>query len=103
LCEIGYDDLAIGADGKVYGCNMSRIEVGDLRKDDFVTIWRNSPVLARLRTIDKKDYRCSKCKYYIYCPSCIAETYILKGHYREVPREFCRLMKNNMAVKQLLE
>jgi radical SAM protein with 4Fe4S-binding SPASM domain len=93
LCNLGYLNPAIGADGKLYPCNILRMEAGDLRKESFLHIWYNSPVLKMLRSIKRQNYKCSTCRYFACCIPCVADTYLQKGHINEVPPGRCQTGK----------
>jgi radical SAM protein with 4Fe4S-binding SPASM domain len=57
------------------------MELGDVRKTPFDEIWKNSPVLNKLRTFNFKG-GCGKCEYKKSCGGCRARAaYYHDGDY----------------------
>ena len=72
LCAAGVFTLAVACDGRVYPCPaFLRADAsccGDLNEGDLETIWRESPVLARLREESVQDrLTCSACPMKFIC------------------------------------
>ena len=73
LCNIGKSVMSIGPDGSVYPCGAFSEEAGNVRETSLGDIWRNSPVMLRVRSISDEDYRvCRDCVYLMRCNGCIA-------------------------------
>ena len=73
LCNIGKSVMSIGPDGSVYPCGAFPEEAGNVRETSLGDIWRNSPVMQRVRSISDEDYRvCRNCAYLMRCNGCIA-------------------------------
>lgn len=65
-CSAGYDTLSIGANGTAYPCPfLQEIPLGNLLEIPLRDLWKNSPILAELRGIYKKDMDqpCRECSY----------------------------------------
>jgi len=73
ICAIGRRSCMIGPYGDVYACGSLRTPVGNVRQQPFATIWRDSPLLARLRGLTAGDLtHCSGCEKFGYCNRCAA-------------------------------
>ncbi len=65
-CSAGHDTLSVGPDGNVYPCPfLHDFALGNLLTDSLASIWCCSPVLQRLRSIDKSELKgaCRTCRY----------------------------------------
>lgn len=71
-CGAGRTYCAIQPNGKVTPCVFIPLEAGDLRKDNFNAIWRNSPLLNSLRDRGDLKGRCGKCEFRFSCGGCRA-------------------------------
>ncbi|ASQ90174.1 hypothetical protein CHL67_03825 [Prosthecochloris sp. GSB1] len=70
----------IGSDAKIHPCSGIDIEVGDLRKESIATIWRESKILDRCRTIDDHlEGSCGTCPERGRCYGCRAVAYATWG------------------------
>lgn len=70
----------IGSDAKVRPCSSIDIEVGDLCKESITTIWRESEILERCRTIDNHlEGSCGTCPERSRCYGCRAVAYATWG------------------------
>lgn len=49
---------------------------GNIRQKSFKDIWRNSPMLQKIRSITAKDLTiCTTCDAFRECPKCMANNY----------------------------
>jgi radical SAM protein with 4Fe4S-binding SPASM domain len=71
-CGAGRVYCAIQPDGKVTPCVFIQLIAGDLRKEDFASIWRDSPLLNTLRSREDLKGWCGKCKFRSSCGGCRA-------------------------------
>lgn len=65
-CSAGYDTLSIGADGTAYPCPfLHDFPLGNLMNCSLNDLWRDSPVLTVLRSLQKEDmdHSCRNCPY----------------------------------------
>ena len=79
-CLAGISYCIINPVGIVQPCAYLNIEAGDLRKDTFGSIWRNSTVFQELRAGELKG-GCGRCKYKDLCGGCRARAYFYHGDY----------------------
>ena len=72
VCLAGLNMLSIDPYGGVYPCVQLKIPAGNLRRQSLCTIWRESPVLRRMRNLTLSDFAtCSMCdlrEFCIWCP-----------------------------------
>ena len=70
-CDAIFNGGAIDPSGNVYPCNQWRISGGNILKEDFGKIWKDSKVFNILRGIRLKDLkRCQICELFDYCARC---------------------------------
>lgn len=75
-CGAGRAYCSIQPDGKVTPCvYMPNLVVGDLKKQSFREIWRESSVMKSLRRRDDLWGSCSTCQYQAICGGCRARAY----------------------------
>ena len=74
-CLAGLSYCIISPKGKVQPCAYLKEYLGDVRETPFDEIWRNNPVLQKLRTM-KYDGGCGACKYQRVCGGCRARAAI---------------------------
>ncbi|MGF7431527.1 hypothetical protein BFT35_08500 [Thermoanaerobacterium thermosaccharolyticum] len=82
-CSAGISTIAINSDGRIKICDISEdLFIGNILYDDFRNIWLNSPILKRIRGIDKiNEYPCSNCNFNNLCISgCRGFDYQLKNN-----------------------
>ncbi len=90
-CGGGSTVFAINPYGDVYPCVAFPLVVGNVLKDDFVYIWRNSPQLLRLRSQeDDLPVDCRGCDLLDRCAICMALSYLEEGGVAALSRERCR-------------
>ncbi|MFC1945493.1 radical SAM protein [Chloroflexota bacterium] len=78
-CLAGTGFAFISHLGKVKGCGYLDIEAGDLRKQNFVDIWADSPLFCSLRDISSLKGKCGRCEYKRICGGCRARAYETNG------------------------
>lgn len=71
-CSAGVEQCNVTADGWVTPCNyMHSYHCGNIRQQDFLTIWRTSPELQRIRALRDTPVTsvdpCSSCDYSLFC------------------------------------
>ncbi len=74
-CLAGLSYCIISPKGKVQPCAYLNMELGDVRKTPFDVIWKENPVLKKLRTLDYSG-NCGVCKYKNKCGGCRARAAI---------------------------
>lgn len=78
-CLAGQGVCFISFKGEVFGCGYLPLKAGDLRKQDFKTIWFESELFKILRDDSKLEGRCGICEFKKICGGCRARAYALTG------------------------
>lgn len=73
-CGAGRCYCAIQPNGKITPCVFMPIEIGDIRDDDFETMWLTHPTLKLLRDREDRTGHCKVCDYKIVCGGCRARS-----------------------------
>jgi len=95
-CGGGRFYLSIEPNGDIYPCvffpHEEPVKIGNLLKDDFESIWRESKLLWVLRNKDLLKPSCHGCEYRYTCGGCRARAY---NYYKDVqaPDPGCILNK----------
>lgn len=80
-CLAGTAYCIISPKGQVQPCAYLNIPLGDVRETPFDEIWRDNPVLNKLRTLEYKG-GCGACSYKKVCGGCRARSaYYHDGDY----------------------
>ncbi|MFH1904699.1 MAG: radical SAM protein [bacterium] len=99
-CAAARSIFAISPDGKIYPCIAFKIEAGNINKERFKDIWRNSSVLNDIRAMSIKDIpECSGCDLNNECLRCPGLSYIEHGNFKTAPKELCRITKTKEEAK----
>jgi radical SAM protein with 4Fe4S-binding SPASM domain len=70
-CNAGANMAMISPYGQVFPCVQLRKEAGNIKYRKFRHIWRNSPVLRKVRNVKIEDStECLICKYAEWCVRC---------------------------------
>ncbi|HEX6939904.1 MAG TPA: radical SAM protein [Longimicrobiales bacterium] len=77
-CPCGVHYCRITPEGKVTPCPYTPVVAGDLRRERFGDVWRDSPVFRRLRR-DAPGGKCGRCEYREVCGGCRARAYAETG------------------------
>jgi radical SAM protein with 4Fe4S-binding SPASM domain len=81
-CSAGHSYCYISPYGEVYPCVQFPLPSGNVRHQDFLDIWRNSPQLKEVRTIRTRDLPvCSSCAHAGTCSRCPGLAY-MEGNMR---------------------
>jgi len=80
-CGAGRMYCAIQPNGLVTPCVFMPIVIGDLKKDDLLSIWKTSSVLGDLCDRERLKGRCGHCQYKHVCGGCRARAYAYYGDY----------------------
>lgn len=102
LCGTGRTAGLIDAVGDVMPCSVLRMPAGNVLETPFAEIWSNSPLLARVRTMARREVeKCSTCDIFSDCVKCTGYGFIETGRYPEISREICRMARvmSNIAEK----
>ena len=81
-CSAGHTACYISPRGDVYPCVQFPMTCGNLREQEFLDIWQNSPELLEVRAIRGKDLTsCSSCDHLGTCTRCPGLAY-MEGNLR---------------------
>lgn len=81
-CSAGHTSCYISPYGDVYPCVQFPLTCGNVRRQAFLEIWRNSPQLAEVRSIRAKDLTtCTSCSHLASCTRCPGLAY-MEGNMR---------------------
>ncbi len=80
-CGAGRNYCSIEYNGDIQPCVFIPIKVGNILKDGFENVWRNSEVLQKLRDRELLKGECGQCKYKYVCGGCRARAYAYTGDY----------------------
>lgn len=88
-CLAGASYCIINPVGDVQPCAYLDLKVGNVRENDFKSIWENSEILNKMRNLEWKG-KCGSCKYGKNCRGCRARAYYYSGDYLEAD-PFCSI------------
>ncbi|MDD5772712.1 MAG: GeoRSP system radical SAM/SPASM protein [bacterium] len=75
--------LAIKPNGDVTPCGFMPVSIGNILKEDISDLWKNSPVLLKLRNKEAKG-KCVSCESYEEClGGCSARAYAMSGDFNQ--------------------
>jgi radical SAM protein with 4Fe4S-binding SPASM domain len=81
-CSAGHSACYISPYGEVYPCVQFPLPSGNIRRQPFIEIWRESPQLKEVRTIRARDLPvCSSCAHVASCSRCPGLAY-MEGNMR---------------------
>jgi AdoMet-dependent heme synthase len=81
-CSAGHSACYISPYGDFYPCVQFPLPCGNVRKQSFGDIWRNSPQLAEVRSVKVRDLPvCSTCIHAGSCTRCPGLAY-MEGNFR---------------------
>ena len=70
---MGY--VMVKSNGEVNPCMLLQVKLGNIREQNIVSIWENSPVLAKLRQRELLKGGCGDCSYRGACSGCRGRAY----------------------------
>ncbi len=74
-CGAGRNYCAIEHNGDMQPCVFIPIRIGNVLKDGFENLWRNSEILEMLRNRELLKNGCGTCRYKYVCGGCRARAY----------------------------
>ena len=88
-CSAGHTTCYVSPYGDVFPCVQFPIVTGNVRKERFIDIWRDSPVMNDVRSIRLKDLTtCSSCTHVTGCSRCPGLAY-MEGNMRGPSSQDC--------------
>jgi len=70
---MGY--VMVLSNGEVNPCMLLQVNLGNIREQSIMSIWENSPTLARLRQRELLKGECGICNYKLICSGCRGRAY----------------------------
>jgi len=80
-CLGGTSFCFVSSIGDVYPCGYLPVLAGNIRKQPFREIWKNSGVFRKLRAPEELKGKCGICEYKKVCSGCRARAYAATGDY----------------------
>lgn len=84
-CGAGRFYISLEPNGDIFPCvffpHEDAVKVGNLFKDDFEEVWRNSKLLWQIRDKDKLAENCGSCDFRYTCGGCRARAY---NYFRDI-------------------
>jgi AdoMet-dependent heme synthase len=105
-CKAGKAMCSISPGGNVFPCVMFPLQLGNLRKNSFNTIWGLEPCaeLRYLRSIKRADLEaCGKCNLAAYCHRCTGVAYTESGQMNGPSQSACRQAEARWRLNQATE
>ncbi|ACY15165.1 radical SAM/SPASM domain-containing protein [Haliangium ochraceum] len=69
-CRAGTVRIRIGASGEVYPCELLRVPLGNIRRENLRDIARGSSSMRLFGEVQRTPERCGACAHQAYCPRC---------------------------------
>lgn len=99
-CNAARSIVSLNPAGIIFPCLELRTQAGDINKENFEKIWKNSPALNRIRQIRFKDLvDCPECELRIFCDRCPGNSFkqgLDITEHCQSDCTFARLKKNNV-------
>lgn len=90
-CTCARGNAAVSATGDVYPCIATPLVAGNIRKERFTTIWRESPVFQWIRGLTLADFKsCAPCALKAWCHRSPGPAVVLHGDFTGVDPWICR-------------
>jgi radical SAM protein with 4Fe4S-binding SPASM domain len=88
-CSAGHTACYVSPYGDVFPCVQFPLPTGNVRRERFVDIWRDSPAMNDVRSIRLKDLTtCSSCTHVAKCTRCPGLAY-MEGNMRGPSSQDC--------------
>ncbi len=109
LCRAGRQHAFIDALGNVYPClswktpadRLGRGRVGSLLEASFDALWRDSPVVAEIKALDRAAFvTCARCAAGAACQPCMAANLDAHGTLTEPAGSICEETTTNLRLTQ---
>ena len=82
-CLAGQGVCFVSHKGEIFGCGYLPIAAGELRKNDFKSIWFETELFNILRDDSRLQGKCGICEFKKICGGCRARAYEATGDYLE--------------------
>ena len=80
-CLAGMGYCFVSHVGEVFPCGYLPVLAGNVRKESFESIYRESSVFQHLRDLTQLEGKCGQCSFVHRCGGCRARAFALTGNY----------------------
>ncbi|MBI4579543.1 MAG: radical SAM protein [Planctomycetes bacterium] len=80
-CLAGTAVCFVSHDGEVFPCGYLPVSAGNVRRQHFADIWRDSRVFNEFRDPGTLTGKCGRCEYKMVCSGCRARAFYQYGDY----------------------
>jgi AdoMet-dependent heme synthase len=98
-CLAGTAVCFISHQGEVYPCGYLPALAGDLKRQSFAEIWRDSFVFNQLRDTNNLQGKCGCCEFRNVCMGCRARAFAVSGNYLD-EEPFCVYEPHTKILKE---
>ena len=80
-CLAGTAVCFVSHEGDVFPCGYLPVAAGNVRRQNFGDIWRDSLIFNQFRDVDQLTGKCGACEYRNVCSGCRARAFYQHGDY----------------------
>lgn len=80
-CLAGTAVCFVSHEGDVFPCGYLPVAAGNVRRQNFGDIWRDSQIFSQFRDVDQLTGKCGACEYRNVCSGCRARAFYQHGDY----------------------
>ena len=80
-CLAGTAVCFVSHEGEVFPCGYLPVSAGNVRRQDFADIWRDSQIFNEFRNPASLTGKCGRCEYKMVCSGCRARAFYQYGDY----------------------
>lgn len=92
ICQGGFRNMCLSADGHVFPCNSLRLPLGSLADESLAAIWHNSPTLDSWRQLRISAFpKCADCPARPLCAPCPASHFAEHSDLLAIHPDDCRI------------
>ncbi|MDA8132416.1 MAG: radical SAM protein [Elusimicrobia bacterium] len=92
ICGAGRNVCSVDPSGDLYPCLQLPVRLGNLARNGFSSIWRNSPWLKKWRRLSLADQKdCVQCRDREYCSFCPGISLLEEGNVLAPNRAACEM------------
>ncbi len=103
-CPCARSVCGVSSSGEVYPCIGAPVPAGNVRQAPFRTIWRESPVFLRIRSLRKESFAaCSECEHARWCARSSGVMYSNTGDFTGPPVFGADLTCHEAALRHRLD
>lgn len=90
ICDAGFRNICIGADGSIYVCDSLRVILGNTYFKNLQDIWHNSDFLQKWRCLSIKNFtKCAGCQKQSICKPCPGDYHLDSGSLQGIDDQTC--------------